>query len=76
MPCVYASKAIVGQKQSRDSYMACSSTFGCPYMHAFAKPALIKLILRVWPHKIVREGTMVGGIAGGMTDGETVCTEY
>ena len=52
--------------------------FGCPYTHVFAKPALIKLIhaLRVWPHKIVREGTMVGRIAGGMTDGETECTEY
>ena len=32
--------------------------------------------LRVWPHKIMREGTTVGRTAGGVTDGEIVCTEY
>ena len=68
-----ATKAILGQKQSRNSYMAhriLLPLFGCPYIHAFVKPALIEHILRVWPHKIVREGTMIGRIAGGTTDGE------
>ena len=42
---------------------------------AFAKPADIKFMLRVWPHEIMREGIMVGrtAAAGG---GEIVCREY
>ena len=32
--------------------------------------------LRVWPNKIMREGTTVGRMEGGVKDDEIVCTEY
>ena len=59
--------------------MACRvlyPVFGCPYMHLLSHAADIEFPLRVWPHKTMKEGTMVGRTADGVTDGETVGTEY